>query len=142
MRDPARIEPILEAIRRVWAQNPDLRLAQLLVNVIRPTEPCPQVFHCEDSALLGQLKNWAEGGRPPADQDAVTITLSREEAIVLTDWLDRFIQQDKLSIQDPAEAQALWNLECLLEKVLVEPFLADWDKIVAAARTALRPAAE
>lgn len=31
-RDPDRIEVVLSAIRSVWSADPDLRLAQLLVN--------------------------------------------------------------------------------------------------------------
>ena len=63
MRDPARIEVILEEVRRIWTANPDLRLAQLLVNVIRPPEPCPQVFYFEDDKLLERLRAFpvAEG---------------------------------------------------------------------------------
>ncbi|MBA4190121.1 MAG: hypothetical protein C0467_19225 [Planctomycetaceae bacterium] len=57
MRDPARIEPILELIRKVWSASPDLRLSQLLVTVIRPTEPCPQVFYFEDTELLKRLQH-------------------------------------------------------------------------------------
>jgi uncharacterized protein YihD (DUF1040 family) len=56
MRDPNRIEPILEEIRRIWTAYPDLRLTQLLVNVIRPSEPCPQVFSFEDDELLKRLR--------------------------------------------------------------------------------------
>jgi hypothetical protein len=61
MRDPKRIEPILEEIRRIWTACPDLRLAQLLVNVIRSPEPCPQIFYFEDDKLLERLRAYPEG---------------------------------------------------------------------------------
>ena len=32
MRDPERIPEILERIRKVWSQAPDLRLGQMIVN--------------------------------------------------------------------------------------------------------------
>jgi hypothetical protein len=43
-----------------------------------------------------------------------------------------------LSIQDQAEERALWNLTCILEKQLVEPFSPEWDKIIEAAKNRLR----
>ncbi len=57
MRDPARIDFVLAELRKVWASNPNLRLGQLLVNLIRPSEPCPQVFYFEDDELLNLLRN-------------------------------------------------------------------------------------
>ena len=55
MRDPARIERVLATLRRVWEQNPDLRLGQLVVIATKPDEPCPEVFHVEDEVLLRGL---------------------------------------------------------------------------------------
>jgi hypothetical protein len=64
MRDPARIDAVLSELRRVWEANPDLRLAQLVVIAARPTQSCPEVFHCEDEALLeGLAKYDALSGR-------------------------------------------------------------------------------
>ena len=57
MRDPARIEQIIEKIWILWQAHPDLRLGQLLVNLIRPSEPCPQVFSFEDTELLNRLQD-------------------------------------------------------------------------------------
>lgn len=62
MRDPARIDPILAEIRRIWMEWPDLRLSQLLVNVIRPTVPCPQVFYFKDDRLLQRLRDYPTVG--------------------------------------------------------------------------------
>jgi hypothetical protein len=55
MRDPARIDRILNLVKEVWQKSPDLRLGQLIVGAIRPKEPCPQIFYAEDSALEQQL---------------------------------------------------------------------------------------
>lgn len=57
MRDPARIDELLAALRAAWAESPDLRLGQLVVNAVRPTQPCPEVFYAEDDALLQGLNN-------------------------------------------------------------------------------------
>ncbi|QDU23389.1 hypothetical protein [Urbifossiella limnaea] len=59
MRDPARIDRMLDLLRDYWFRYPDMRLAQLVVGLVRPSEPCPQVFYAEDdrveAALLAAL---------------------------------------------------------------------------------------
>jgi uncharacterized protein YihD (DUF1040 family) len=55
MRDPARIEPMLNLIRTAWELNPDMRLGQLLVNIVRPTQSCPEVFYVEDDELVRRI---------------------------------------------------------------------------------------
>jgi len=55
MRDPARIEPILNLIRTAWELNPDMRLGQLIVNIVRPKESCPEVFYVEDDELVRRV---------------------------------------------------------------------------------------
>ena len=52
MRDPARIDRILSLLREVWQRNPDLRLAQIVVNAVPRTGwACPEVFSCEDDII-------------------------------------------------------------------------------------------
>ena len=60
MRDPVRIDEVLAAIRELWIQYPDLRLGQLIVNAIGPTEPCPEVYSIEDAKLLRRLAMLAD----------------------------------------------------------------------------------
>jgi hypothetical protein len=55
MRDPARIDIVLSAVRRIWEQHPDLRLGQLLVIATRPKDPCSEVFNVEDESVLEGL---------------------------------------------------------------------------------------
>ena len=52
MRDPKRIDPILSTLRELWQRDPDIRLGQLFVNTVRPSEPCPDLFYIEDGDLL------------------------------------------------------------------------------------------
>jgi len=59
MRDPERIDPVLAAVREIWMEYPDLRLGQLLVNAVRPAEPCPELYSVEDSALVRKLQELA-----------------------------------------------------------------------------------
>ncbi len=59
MRDPQRIEDILLAIAEVWSLDPDLRLGQLLVNAVRSSGPCQELFNVEDHDLVRMVQ--AEG---------------------------------------------------------------------------------
>lgn len=58
MRDPERIPLILAAIEREWRQSPDLRLGQLIVNLLRSNRNVSRkdegrvLFNVEDGELL------------------------------------------------------------------------------------------
>lgn len=52
MRDPDRIDEILQHLARIWKENPDFRLGQLIVNAAKPPAHCPSVFYVEDDQLL------------------------------------------------------------------------------------------
>lgn len=42
------------------------------------------------------------------------------------------------SFEDQSEQRVLWDIECILEKELSEPFRADYQDIVKKAREAVR----
>lgn len=57
-RDPDRIDVVLSAIRAVWSADPDLRLAQLVVNAANLAGRdviSPELFSLEDDDLLAGL---------------------------------------------------------------------------------------
>jgi uncharacterized protein YihD (DUF1040 family) len=61
MRDPARIDEVLELLREVWTLEPDLRLGQLIYNAARIREPgLSDVFSIEDSSLYKGLVLYLE----------------------------------------------------------------------------------
>jgi hypothetical protein len=66
------------------------------------------------------------------------IKLTNEEALVLFEFLSRFSEQDILGIEDQAEMRVLWNLQSLLEKLLPESFLKDYEIILNKARSQIR----
>jgi hypothetical protein len=70
--------------------------------------------------------------------EALRVELTRDEALVLFDFLQRFDDQGALTIQDQAEQRALWNLRCLREKSLVEVSDPDCRVLLAGARDRLR----
>jgi hypothetical protein len=63
-RDPARIEPTLEAVRQAWKANPDWRLAQLILNAARRAGAEP--FYIEDDRITEQLVQITARGDEPA----------------------------------------------------------------------------
>lgn len=60
MRDTSRMDEVLTALRNAWAESPELRLGQLIVNAIRPSDPCPEIFYIEDDGLLKRLNGYRE----------------------------------------------------------------------------------
>ena len=70
--------------------------------------------------------------------DDIQISLKKDEALVLFEMLSRFSDTDKLSIEHQAEERALWNLNCSLESVLVEPLDENYIKLLQAARERLK----
>ena len=56
----------------------------------------------------------------------VTIRLTPEEAVVLDHILRRYSETEVFTIENRAEQQALWNLQCLFEKIGCRP---DWPGI-------------
>src|SRR5688572_29661958 len=58
MRDPERIERILAQIRMIWQTYPDCRLGQLIANLVRPQEPCPEIYNIEDDELEHRIDRY------------------------------------------------------------------------------------
>lgn len=68
----------------------------------------------------------------------ITLELSHDEALVLFDWLYRFDQSEHKTFEDQAEQRVLWNIEAMLESVLVEPFDVNYKELVEEARARVR----
>ena len=68
------------------------------------------------------------------------IELTKDEAIVLFDFLSRNNEEDgfKTLTKDQAEERMLWDLESLLEEGLDDVFLSDYDGVLKKAREAVR----
>jgi hypothetical protein len=73
------------------------------------------------------------------DTQEINLNLTKNEALVLFDFLARFNQKEHNDIfQDQAEQKMLWLLEGQLEKQLTEPFSPDYKDIIKAARDKIR----
>lgn len=55
MRDPARIERILELVEKIWRHSPDFRLTQLIMNVLNMNS---DPYYVEDDELENALKSF------------------------------------------------------------------------------------
>lgn len=64
----------------------------------------------------------------------VNLTLSKDEALVLFEFLSRFSDDEKLEIRHKSEEQVLWNAHCELEKLLSEPFDNEYSLLLEKAR--------
>ena len=68
-------------------------------------------------------------------KDELSINLTKNEALVLFDFLSRFNQSENNGIfEDKAEQKIFWTIEALLEKQLTEPFLPNYKDIICDAR--------
>ena len=65
MRDPKRIDVILQEIGAIWHKYPDMRLGQLIGNVLEG----PSLYYVEDDSLVKALKDMYEGAEEPIKFD-------------------------------------------------------------------------
>ncbi len=57
MRDIERIKPLIERLEKLWLENPDLRLGQLIMGITRTGETNPKLFNMEDDEFLKKLND-------------------------------------------------------------------------------------
>jgi hypothetical protein len=70
--------------------------------------------------------------------ESINLVLTHDEALVLFDFLSRFGETDELKIEGRGEQQALWNLQCLVEKQLAGALDSNYRELVRQARARLR----
>jgi len=60
-------------------------------------------------------------------EQKITIELRLAESIVIADFISRHKEfKDGIQHLTPAEKRALWNLECVLEQLLTEPTVCNY----------------
>lgn len=67
MRDPKRIDKVIDKVRKVWKTYPDLRLGQLLENTASWTGI--DLFYVEDDVLLRELETRQGEACEPDDME-------------------------------------------------------------------------
>ncbi|WP_181704000.1 hypothetical protein [Chthonobacter albigriseus] len=78
-----------------------------------------------------------------ADNGPVGIALERDEALVLFEFLQRVLEDEngeglREAIEDDAELWALNAVMAVLERSLAEPFAPGFEKLLKAAKKAVR----
>jgi hypothetical protein len=64
----------------------------------------------------------------------ITITISRDEALVLFEFFSRFEEKNDFTLRHNAEFLAFSRMSTQLDKLLVEPFQPDYSALLQAAR--------
>jgi hypothetical protein len=71
--------------------------------------------------------------------EEISLGLSRDQALVLFEWLARTGAGElPAAFEDRAEQRVLWDLEAALEKHLVEPLQVDYRERLEDARSRVR----
>ncbi|RZL44131.1 MAG: hypothetical protein EOP00_21185 [Pedobacter sp.] len=58
MREIERIKPIIGKLEKLWLENPDLRLGQLIMGITRTRETNPGLFYMEEDEFLEKLEEF------------------------------------------------------------------------------------
>ncbi len=77
MRDPKRIDTILQEISNIWHKYPDMRLGQLIGNVLEGAA----LYYVEDDGLVNALKDGYENKKEVVnfDQDSYILDLVKRD---------------------------------------------------------------
>ena len=74
-----------------------------------------------------------------AENEVINIKLTKDEALILFDFLARFNKTEHSDIfEDQSEEKVLWIIEGQLEKQLAEPFKPEYKDIITKARNKIR----
>ena len=74
--------------------------------------------------------------------EAIQLTLTRSEALVLFEWLAASESEQGYRIPDEVQQQVLGNLESMLEKSLWEIHSPDYTRVLASAKSDILTASE
>ena len=66
--------------------------------------------------------------------DLVDLSITKAEAIILFEFAAKLTTEQSTVAFDGAEEKVLWNIEAMLEKMLLEPFREDYEHVVDKAR--------
>jgi hypothetical protein len=72
------------------------------------------------------------------NETTIKIEFSKDEALVLFEWLSNFDDLKNKPMMDDAEQKVLWNLEAKLEPLLVEIVKPEYKKLVIEAKERLK----
>jgi len=74
MRDPKRINPILQKFEKIWNQYPDQRFGQLVYNLF--TTDNKNMFYVEDTDFESTLDNLLNNNQEKSNNKIITLKCS------------------------------------------------------------------
>ena len=98
---------------------------------------CNRYWMSEEDGDRFDLSKLVKWSRPEVEKKALELKLTRAEAVVLHDLLNRISGKDEY-YEDAAEQYVLWSIECQLEKELIEPSMENYTEIIEKSRKAVR----
>ena len=130
------------AIHEVYYRRDDVDDSQVTSGEVGySADPVSPAAESVDDLQRGLAQMVEALGKPVldyvGDESSIQLKLSRHEALVLFEFASRFSDSDNVTVEHQAEARALWNLCCLLEHRLTEPFAPDYHVNLSAARDRL-----
>lgn len=124
---------VAAALALVENQEPDDALRRIALG--GPHDVAPALW----SEIKRVTVSPAEESRATgADAGKMVLPLTRQEALVLFEFLRRCDEDGKYAFLDQAEQRVLWNLECLLQSQLHEIFDPKYHELLKAAWATLR----
>ena len=117
---------------RSWPRSPNDRAPHL------PSQP--STLSLSTTAMTSLPRRYSQNGGVDVDSEQITVKLTPDEALVLSDWLER-VQMTDLSrlVDDEAVWAPIHKLAGTLDKALPGNFAADYSQQLEAARCRLRP---
>ena len=100
----------------------------------------PQVYICDECiTLCNEIIREEKKNASETEGDVVFIDLSRDEALVLFEWISRFNELENRHLEDQAEERVLWNIEADLEQLLfIQLTASNFDELLKKARDRVR----
>src|SRR4051812_16281087 len=128
MRDPERIDLVLERLGHLWRALPDWRLSQVIVNALDVT--APQVFYAEDDRLLVGLQRLIDtyaseelAGERVVDLRSTAMTIDETAGTAAITTYEQFVAA--LEARPAGQSPLMW-MASLSEAVRRPPEAGEW----------------
>ncbi len=72
------------------------------------------------------------------NNEKIIIELTKNEALILYDWIQKLNTKEDTIFEDQAEERVLWDLEAILEKKLTGPLQNNYHQLISEARESVR----
>jgi hypothetical protein len=119
-----------------WTEPGGPTMVKVVTTCGDPVELAEHELRAFIQKLVECLRQTESG---PTLRDSIFLEVTRAEALVILHVLSKR-STTVAATEDPAEEQALDNLECVIERVLAEPFAEGYGEKLLAAKKLICPA--